>query len=205
MRGVAEDLEGADEEDDLLGSQLAPEADEPEEPEADFVEYVDFAVGKAMRLHPSGAVEPCVSMKAGSDGFMVAVWKDMSETQTELPVLSVEVMRRPASSLCKKPACKRPASWAAIASDEEEEVEPPTKEDSDLDPEVARKPATKETMKNVAGTPVETTEKKRKTNKQFCLVRELPKNRDRLRPHGCSRCRWIRGCTPSCWYRRKNW
>jgi len=72
--------------------------------------YFDWAAFKAMRLYPSGAIVPSVTMRAGPNSFAVCVFEDGTEFHTEVPNMDLAIrfgiQKKPAG----KAACKRPAA-----------------------------------------------------------------------------------------------
>lgn len=113
----------------------APPAAKPVEPSCaastgtpEFREWTDFAQQTMFRLHKTGALEvPVKFTKKEGEPFMIAVWKDSSETVSEIPVLV---------AVATKKAAAAPADRGEDDSEEEEN------EDDD-DAPASKKPAAK--------------------------------------------------------------
>ena len=67
-----------------------------------FVEYMDEAQGKHVRLYEDGSIVPCSDMVEGPSGFLMASWHDGSFTKTEIPSILYSE-----AAVYKKPATKR--------------------------------------------------------------------------------------------------
>ena len=61
---------------------------------------------------------------------------------------------------------------------------------------VMKKHASKSAMKKPAASLVK---KKPIKDKDLTLLGISPAERMKLKPDGCSKCRWVKGCTKSCW------
>lgn len=149
-----------------------------------FIEHMDEAKGKHVRLYDDGSTVECISMVEGPSGFLLASWADGSFTRTEIPSI---LHKR--DFVYKKPATKRPTKEAHV---------PP-----------AAKPAENAGCNQddgeMAGSETEQQPKKKATKKTCDVVDfEFPPNRFELFPKGCAKCRGRKGCTRSCWiYRLK--
>ena len=142
---------------------------------ATVAHFFEWEKRVAVRMHPGGRREEA-KMSAGSNGFLVATWRDGAQEETECPTLleDLATRKKPASAPKKRPAQKRPAAApaaAALASEGEANSEESLSPLPDLYNE--------KTGKTMLGT-----------------------ERQKLRPNGCGTCRNRRGCTPSCWRKR---
>ena len=142
---------------------------------ATVAHFFEWEKRVAVRMHPGGRREEA-KMSAGSNGFLVATWRDGAQEETECPTLleDLATRKKPASAPKKRPAQKRPAAApaaAALASEGEANSEESLSPLPDLYNE--------KTGKTMLGT-----------------------ERQKLRPKGCGTCRNRRGCTPSCWRKR---
>lgn len=142
---------------------------------ATVAQFFEWEKRVAVRMHPGGRREEA-KMSAGSNGFLVATWRDGAQEETECPTLleDLATRKKPASAPKKRPAQKRPAAApaaAALASEGEANSEESLSPLPDLYNE--------KTGKTMLGT-----------------------ERQKLRPNGCGTCRNRRGCTPSCWRKR---
>lgn len=158
-------------------------------------EWLDFggsssAADVVAKRKVGASVVSSKSLKPGPEGFAVATWPDGSTSTTELANLLLKASCKPEAKAKRtakakpkaKTKCKAKAKAKAAASSSHGD----------------RK------EKSIA--------KGKAKGKRPCEPREpLPDTydsngrcipgsaRDALYPDGCSKCRWRRGCTPSCW------
>ena len=186
---------GEDEVVDLLSSQeehasaSAPCA--PASTAEGFAEWLDFggsssAADVAVKRKVGASVISSTSLKPGPDGFAVATWPDGSTSVTELANLLLETSCKPkakAKGKAKakpKAKCKAKAKPKAAASS------------SHVDRKGKSSGKGKAKGKRPCAEPLPDT--------YDSNGRSIPGSaRDALFPDGCSKCRWRRGCTPSCW------
>ena len=126
------------------------------------------------------------SLKPGPEGFAVATWPDGSTSVAELANLLLETSCKPKAKAKGKAKAKPKAKCKAKAK-----------------PKAAANSSHADRKGKGIG-------KGKAKGKRPCAEplpdtydsngRSIPGSaRDALFPDGCSKCRWRRGCTPSCW------
>ena len=161
--------------------------------------YFDASKHAMVRVAASGMVE-VADMAEGPDGFAVATFKDGCTVVTECPNLLL------AQPLAQMQVRKRPARAAGADDSEEDsaiEEQPVMKKRpaaSKPSGTVCRRPAALERKgKATASTPSAPAPEAAGVRFRYP---GKPEDAEARQPNGCSRCRFVAGCTNSCWKRR---
>ena len=158
-----------------------------------YMYFVDNAIGVMKRRDSPGNVV-LAKMMPGPEGFKTAQFPDEGETlhDTIVPNLFGIVLKRPAAIMKKPAAVTEPQTpTTELDEDEEEEHEEEEHEDAGSDLPMLLAPPEQHAEPEYLGY----------VDKTGKHITDAMKKQ--YFPNGCSRCRHKKGCTRSCWAKRR--